>query len=242
MDNPTRVPAAGGCSLRAKLVALVVILGGLTAATQGWLSRQAPATAANQAVRDADLFPKGSGPQRASIRCRGCPPWPLEPGEDPALYAKYSDLPRVRLNLDGSPPPEAVEALKAAWTASTPLVLENYIPANYLTAWELENAVDPTDSQVGKAMGDLDVEVLRYAERGQREKSGHAHEDYRTRLMPVDSTTMKLDNFLHRSHQQETRNWPEYAMDGEMFMFKRKVRRAAHFQLPISATQRLVDV
>ena len=139
------------------------------------------------------------------------------------MYEAYSDLPRIKLNPDGTPPPEAVEALKAAWTASTPLILENYIPADNLAAWRLDNSVDPTDSEVGKAMGHLDVEVLRYAERGQREKSGHAHEDYRTRLMPIDSNTMKLDDFMHRLHQQETRSWPEYPMNGEMFMFKRKV-------------------
>lgn len=146
-SSPAHAPASR-CSLRARLVGLVVTLGALTAATQGWLSRQAPVTPAQIAIQDADLFPQGSGPQRASVRCLGCPPWPLEPGEDPALYAGYSDLPRVALNADGTPSPEAVEALKAAWIAGTPLVLENYVPASYLAAWELDNTVDPADSRV----------------------------------------------------------------------------------------------
>ena len=51
----------------------------------------------------------------------------------------------MALNADGTPSPEAVEALKAAWIASTPLVLENYVPASYLAAWELDNTVDPAD-------------------------------------------------------------------------------------------------
>ena len=158
-SSPAHAPASG-CSLRAKLVGLVVTLGALTAATQAWLSRQAPVTPAQQAVHDADLFPKGSGPQRASIRCLGCPAWPLEPGENPALYASYSDLPRVTLNADGTPSPEAVEALKSAWKASTPLVLENYVPASYLAAWELDNTVDPTNSQVPSPYTSFSVQYM----------------------------------------------------------------------------------
>jgi hypothetical protein len=247
MDNPASVQPGGRCSLRAKLVCGVVTLGGLTVASQSWLS-PAPAVS-QQAVRgdlpagpgDAGYFPRGSGPQRASIRCKGCPPWPLEPGEDPALYASYAELPRVRLNADGTPPPEAVEVLKAAWTDSTPLILENYVPAEELAVWRLESVADPAETSFGTALGHLDVEVLRYAERGQREKSGHAHEDYRTRLMPVDSATMNLNDFLHRAHQKESRKWPESPMSGEMFMFKRKVRRG-YMPVPPSKRGKLGDV
>ena len=231
MDHPASVRAGGSCSLRAKLLCAVVTLGALVllagsplrAASYRAVRGDLPAAQGLQSP--GELFPRGSGPQRASIRCRGCPPWPIEPGEGQASYASYRQLRRVRLNPDGTPTPEAVEALRDDWIAGTPLVLENYIPAEDLPAWTLESAVDQPASQVGAALGALDVEVLRYAERGQREKSGHAHEDYRTRLMPIDHSTMKLDDFLHRKHQLEGRSWPESAMSGEMFMFKRKVRR-----------------
>ena len=147
---------------------------------------------------------------------------------DEQMYAGYGDVTRVRLNSKGTAEGlRAVqEALNLAWIESRPLVLEGLVTADHLQWWDLTASADPAGSKLAQSLGGQEIEVLRYATRGRDAREGHESEDFRTRLMPVDSTTVyKLSDFLARKHQQEPRPWPLHPLPGEQFMFKRKVPR-----------------
>lgn len=150
-------------------------------------------------------------------------------GSDPTLYSFAGDLDAVQLGSDGTAngKEDVIQKISTAWTQSQPLGLKGYIPKDMLGWWTVEaGGRSPPASVRGKlmsALGAQTVEVLRYAHRGREAQSGKQREDYRTRLMPVDSTHMQLGEFLRRDHQQPGRKWPVSPMAGEQFMFKRKV-------------------
>ena len=206
--------AAAALSLRAKVALLLGALGLLVVTNLLRSSSRAAGRGRSPTADVADFAP----------RCEGCR-WASEPGEEPAAYAGYAEVPRLRLGPDGTPSQEVAAALARAWKEGKPVVLENYIPAEHLEWWALGEG-EAAASRLGEGLGAQEVEVLRYAERGHhREREGARSQDYSTRLMPVDSGSMPLLHFLERRHQAAERPWPASPLRGEQFMFKRKVRK-----------------
>ena len=206
--------AAAALSLRAKVALLLGALGLLVVTNLLRSSSRAAGRGRSPTADVADFAP----------RCKGCR-WASEPGEEPAAYAGYAEVPRLRLGPDGTPSQEVAAALARAWKEGKPVVLENYIPTEHLEWWALGEG-EAAASRLGEGLGAQEVEVLRYAERGHhREREGARSQDYSTRLMPVDSGSMPLLHFLERRHQAAERPWPASPLRGEQFMFKRKVRK-----------------